>query len=138
LLLPLLKHICEEIFTAKNQRQIKKLGIKSIGDLLEVQLRISNGELTELRDNVKEKLVKVANWVSCNEGIDVITSFDEDKFEEFCTNDAAIKETLITNDMSTENGIIMRTNTEVSNDTAMDKEMQVGTICVLDAVCDMF
>jgi hypothetical protein len=140
-----LKHICEEIFTSKNQRKIEELGIKSIGDLLEVQLRLSNGELSELKDEVKEKLVKVANWVSCNEGIDVITSFDEDKFEEFCGNDAAINETLIINDMSTENGFgvrketIARTNTEVSNDTVMDEEMQVGIIlCIIDAVHGMY
>lgn len=117
-IVPLLKHICEEIFTVKNQRQIEKLGIKSIGDLLEVQLRISNGELSELKDEMKEKLVKAASWVSCNKDKDVMTSFNEDVFEEFFRNNAAAKETLITNDMSTE------------KETARDKEMQVGAICV--------
>ena len=55
--------------------------------MLLVKSRIENGELSDLKKEVKEKLIKVAEWRSSNPEVDIIAGFDEDVFEEFCASE---------------------------------------------------
>jgi hypothetical protein len=92
---------------------MEEYGIKCLADLVYVQFRIDMGGLGGLRDEVKAKLVKAADWRMCNMKANIRDDFDEDVFEEHCKKiDASMKN-------------------EDDSDSAMDPEMMVSLLCVM-------
>ena len=109
------KYICDQIgIAAKSRVKIEEHGIRTENDLLAVKSRIESGELSYLREEVRKKLIKVAEWRSCNLDVDIIQGFDEDVFEEFCNSK---NETSVS---------------EYCDSKSMDSEMKVSSTCITD------
>ena len=60
--------------------------------MLDVKTRIEQ-EFFDLKEEVKEKLIKAAEWRSCNPGVNIIQGFDEDVFDAFCASSRIVDST---------------------------------------------
>ena len=58
---------------------------------------MDSGEFSDLDDEVKSKLIKAAEWRSCNLDVDIIEEFDKHAFEDFCNCEAMDKEMKVSN-----------------------------------------
>eukprot|EP00956_Cyclotella_meneghiniana_P007824 scaffold10435_cov69-Cyclotella_meneghiniana.AAC.4 len=80
-------HIYEGIEVGpKSCRSLTKHGICTVHDLLNITTRIENGKLGDISDDVKEKLIKAAEWRSLNADVVITKSFTKEVFVEFCKN----------------------------------------------------
>ena len=77
-----IKHICAEIGIAPKatRRLSQQYGINTTSDLLNIQSRILNKELDDLREDIRENLLIVSEWMVNNPNVNVIEVFDEDLF----------------------------------------------------------
>ena len=77
-----IKHICTEV-GIPNKSRLKlsqQYGINTTTDLLNIQSRILNKELDDLREDIRENLLIVSEWMVNNPNVNVIEVFDEDLF----------------------------------------------------------
>ena len=77
-----IKHICTEV-GIPNKSRLKlsqQYGINTTTDLLNIQSRILNKELDDLREDIRENLLIVSEWMVNNPNVNVIDVFDEDLF----------------------------------------------------------
>ncbi|KAL7540610.1 hypothetical protein ACHAXR_010249 [Thalassiosira sp. AJA248-18] len=76
------KHICNEVgIPRKSRLKMEEFGLCSIQDLSGVRDRIQRRELDDLREEVREKLLAVAEWRTKNPNADIIEDFDEDVYD---------------------------------------------------------
>ena len=77
-----IKHICAEIGIAPKatRRLSQQYNINTTSDLLNIQSRILNKELDDLREDIRENLLIVSEWMVNNPNVNVIEVFDEDLF----------------------------------------------------------
>lgn len=70
--------------------------------------------------------MKAAQWVTCNDGKDISTSFDEDVFDEFCKNTSKHNEKSNGNDNAADSQMkVGSANDDAKAVGTMDEEMQV-------------
>jgi len=77
-----IKHICTEV-GIPNKSRLKlsqQYNINTASDLLNIQSRILNKELNDLREDIRENLLIVSEWMVNNPNVNVINEFDEDLF----------------------------------------------------------
>ena len=77
-----IKHICTEV-GIPNKSRLKlsqQYNINTTTDLLNIQSRILNKELDDLREDIRENLLIVSEWMVNNPNVNVIEVFDEDLF----------------------------------------------------------
>jgi len=77
-----IKHICTEV-GIPNKSRLKlsqQYNINTAADLLNIQQRILNKELDDLREDIRENLLIVSEWMVNNPNVNVIEVFDEDLF----------------------------------------------------------
>lgn len=76
-----IKHICNEVGIPRKSRiKLSQYGINTTADLLNIQQRILNKELDGLREDIRDNLLVVAEWMVSNPTANVINEFDEDLF----------------------------------------------------------
>ena len=77
-----IKHICTEV-GIPNKSRLKlsqQYNINTTSDLLNIQSRILNKELDDLRQDIRENLLIVSEWMVNNPNVNIIDEFDEDLF----------------------------------------------------------
>ena len=76
-----INHICTEVGIPRKSRiKLSRYGINTTADLLKIQQRILNKELDGLREDIRDNLLVVAEWMVSNPTANVINEFDEDLF----------------------------------------------------------
>lgn len=77
-----IKHICTEVgIPRKSRLKLEECGVCTAQDLLKVRERIQSNELDGLREEIREKLLVVAEWLDGNPDADIIEEFDEDVYD---------------------------------------------------------
>ena len=77
-----IKHICTEV-GIPNKSRLKlsqQYNINTTSDLLNIQSRILNKELDDLREDIRENLLIVSEWMVNNPNVNVLEVFNEDLF----------------------------------------------------------
>ena len=77
-----IKHICDEVgIPRKSRLKMEEYGVCTIADLLQVKERIQESQLNGLREEIREKLLVVAEWTHNNPDANAIEEFDEDVYD---------------------------------------------------------
>ena len=77
-----IKHICIEVgIPRKSRLKLEECGICTTKDLKNIIDRIQNKELERLREEVREKLLVVAEWLQSHPNADILEEFDEDTYD---------------------------------------------------------
>ena len=91
------KHICNEVgIPRKSRLKLEEYGICTVEDLLQVKDRIQRSDLSELREEVRDKLLMVADWKLSNPDADVMEEFDEDVYDKLYKDQRWAKEYIST------------------------------------------